>query len=242
MKTNKVILSLIPLFMLISACTGNNNGNNPISSGGGNNNPPTPPNPDGYVKDEGTIYKPGETLPIGNVVTTPPSNIDNKVDIKTEKTYSFYKSFPSEWSFIQGNNKTTGYGFYAETAEGGLKFTKVWYGIQSPAFTSYKYVDVKFKVSSVNNASGKDEVKKENIFDIYGYNSQSNCILTKYITQGQITTETVGNYVSFTICNDSMAYFEMRLNSKPFKGEQPYNFGISEITIKGRDLTINKSR
>ncbi len=39
--------------------------------------------------------------------------------------------------------------------------------------------------------------------------------------------------IKFYISNLEMAYFEIRLNAFPYKGSQCYNFGVSQISIKG---------
>lgn len=192
--------------------------------GGGQENPPV------YTKDElASPIKLGDMLPIGNKVIDGPTNLSNPDEISPEKSYNFTSSMPTNWVYIMGNNKAPGNeSFYKE---GGLKFSHLWYGVQSCAFKPYKYTYVSFKVSSVNQCS--DAASENPIFHVYGYDKDNNCILQKNIEQGSITVATKGNYVNFEIHNDQMVYLEMRLNANPCKGQQSYNFGISEIKIKG---------
>ena len=248
MKHNK--LFLLPLIGMILIGCGNNettpNENEPpivIDDGGntggnegqGTGGEGTGGNTPTYVKDELTSpIAPGEMLPIGNVVVEGPSNISNPDEISTEKTYNMYSSMPSNWTYIMGNNKQPGKeDFYSSTAGGGLKFSHLWYGVQSCAFKTYKYTYVSFKVSSVNNCN--DGASSAPIFHIYGYDKDSNCILQKNVEQGAIKVSTKGNYVNVEIHNDQMTYFEMRLNANPSVGQQAYNFGISEVKIRGNN-------
>lgn len=240
MKIRKLIL--LPLIigaLSIASCTNNNNqggGTNSSgtnSSGTGGDNPP----PSGYVKDEWTPIPLGGTIPIGkgNTTVSGPDNISNPDDISKGKAYTLTDALPNNWTWIQGNNKVaeSNAKFYPATDGGGLKFSSQYYGVQTSAFTAYKYVDVKLKIGAVKeNSKGASE---DDILHIYGYNAKSDCILQKKVEQGSITVQTKGQYVSLTICNDAMCYFEIRLNAFPSKGEQGYNFGITEVNLKGRN-------
>lgn len=232
---NKLFI-LIPLLGLILAgCNEEYTPKEPINidssgivdDGGGNTPGPI------YIKDELTTpIALGETLPIGNKVVDGPSNLTVPDKINNEKTYSLYDSLPDNYTFIMGNNKVNSNNatFYEA---GGLKLRNLYYGFQSSAFYGYKYVNIGFKISGVND--NNDKAKNDSIFHIYGYDKNSNCILKKDIEQGSITVQSVGSYINVEIHNENMMYFELRLNAFPCKGSQSYNVGISEVKIKGNN-------
>lgn len=174
----------------------------------------------------------GESLPIGNKSVSGPSNT-TPVDISEWTNFDFTSSIPGYWSYIQGNNKVKNCSdFYAESAGGGFKFAKLYYGLQSPLINSWPKIEVRLHISKVANNSQKKDVD-EPILHIYGYNSDGYHIYTDYIEQGSITAQKEGTELKFYIKNENVSYFELRLNAHPYKGSQCYNFGVDEISLKG---------
>lgn len=216
---------MLPISVSLMGCTPKENAKDPDE-----------PKPvDTYVKDElETTIKKGETLPIGNRVIDGPSNLKSPDDIASEKVYDLYDSLPTNWSYIQGNNKVkTCTDFYSDIEGGGFKFSHLWYGFQSSAFTKYKYVDFVVHLTAFKNKSGTPEEK--DIMHVYGYNDNEECILQKNLDNNVVSSDKKNSDITFTIANDNMSYFEFRLNANPHKGSQCYNFGISKITLKGRN-------
>ena len=182
---------------------------------------------------ESEIPASGQNLPIGNKTVTGPKNSKNPVDITNWVNFDLHDSLPTYFSYIQGNNKVNSRGdFYASSAGGGFKFSKLYYGLQTPVFNSWKKLEVRFHISSVNNNS-KEKDANAPIFHIYGYNLSGKYIQLDYLEQGSITVQSVGNEVKVYIINPDIAYLEFRLNAYPYKGSQCYNFGIDQISIKG---------
>ena len=140
---------------------------------------------------------------------------------------------PSYFSYIQGNNKIGSCtNFYAESEGGGFKFAQLYYGFQTPLLTSFKKVEVRFHISNVaQNSQKKDD--GEPIFHIYEYNDQGQYIGMETLDQGRITEQTKGNQVTVYLRNESMAYFEVRLNAFPYKSGKCYNFGVDVLSVKG---------
>lgn len=177
----------------------------------------------------------GEKLPIGNTSVPGPDNKSNPIDIASDNRYEADLSnheLPSGWSAIWGNNKTGNGNWYAN---GTYKFASLYHGLQTPYINSWKKIEIRFYIDSVNNC--KDDGKKEDepIFHIYGYNTKEKLVSTDYLDQGKITTSSVGNYVRVYVRNIDISYLEFRLNANPCKGSQHYNFGLSKITLYGWD-------
>lgn len=174
----------------------------------------------------------GEALPIGNTSVAGPKNT-TPVDITDWVNYDFYSSLPPYWSFIMGNNKKdTSSDFYAESSGGGFKFSRVNYGLQSPLLNSWLKTEVRLTVSQVhNNSQNANQYKGQPIFHIYSYDSNGYYLGMQPYDQRTSFANT--KEISFYIANPNMAYFEIRLKSHPYKGSQCYNFGVSEISIKG---------
>lgn len=184
------------------------------------------------VNDE--IPASGQTLPIGdgNKTVTGPTNSKNPIDIAEWQNFDFFNSKPEYWSYIQGNNKVNNGSYYAESAGGGYKFSQLYYGLQTPVLTQWVKTEVRLTISKVANNSQKKDVD-EPIFHIYGYDLSGKMIHTQYLEQGSITAQSEGKEVKFYIKNENVSYFELRLNAFPYKGSQCYNFGVSQISIKG---------
>lgn len=173
----------------------------------------------------------GENLPIGNKSVSGPNNRTPE-DISEYQDYEFNGVLPENWTFIQGNNKVKNGDFYAD---GSLKFSHLWYGIQTPLINSWKKIEIRFHISQVNNCKDDGVKDDEPIFHIYGYNKDGYHISTDYLEQGAITVQKEGTYVRMYVRNIDISYLEFRLNANPHKGSQHYNFGVSQITLKGWD-------
>jgi hypothetical protein len=137
-------------------------------------------------------------------------------------------SLPDYWSHIYGNNITNA-SFYA-SANGGVKMDQLHKGLQSPFINSWEKIEVRLSISSVNNNSKKPD-KGKPIMWVYGYNQNSQLIEQGEISEGSINANT--KTVQFYIRNSNVAYFEIRLNAFPYKGNQCYNFGIGGVSLKG---------
>ena len=177
----------------------------------------------------------GQTLQIGNgnKTVSGPENVNNPIDVTNWVNFDFYNSIPDYWSYIQGNNKVNSRGdFYADSAGGGFKFSQLYYGLQTPLLNTWKKFEVRLSISKVANNSQKKDVD-EPIFHIYGYDITGKMIHTQYIEQGTITAQSEGKEIKFYLSNEDVCYFELRLNAFPYKGNQCYNFGVDEISIKG---------
>lgn len=185
------------------------------------------PNP-----NEDPIPARGESLPIGNTSVSGPSNT-TPVDITSWVNYDFFSSLPPYWSFIMGNNKrATSSDFYAESSGGGFKFSQLYYGLQSPLLNLWLKTEVRLTVSQVHgNSQNANQYKDKPIFHIYSYDSEGYYLgMQTYEQQSSFANVTE---IKFYIANPEMAYFEIRLNAFPYKSSQCYNFGVSQISVKG---------
>ena len=184
--------------------------------------------------DPGTELIPakGESLPIGNKSVSGPNN-RTPIDITEWTTHDFSSSLAPDWSYIMGNNKrTTGGDFYATASGGGFKFSQLYYGLQSPLLNSWLKTEVRLTISQFNNNSAnQNQFEGKPIFHIYSYDKNGNYIAMQ--TFNQVNKFSDLKEIQFYIANPDMAYFEIRLNAFPYKGSQCYNFGISQIKIKG---------
>lgn len=174
----------------------------------------------------------GTMLPIGNTSLSGPNNV-TPIDITEWLSFDFFSTMPEYWSFIMGNNKKeTSNDFYAESSGGGFKFSKDHYGLQSPLLNSWLKTEVRLKVSQVhNNSQSQKEFAGEPIFHIYSYDSTGHYL--GMVTYDQRDSFAKMTEIKFYIREPEMAYFEIRLNAYPYKGSQCYNFGVSEISVKG---------
>jgi hypothetical protein len=186
-----------------------------------------PPDPDTEL-----IPAKGESLPIGNKSVSGPNN-RTPIDITEWTTHDFSSSLAPDWSYIMGNNKrTTGGDFYATASGGGFKFSQLYYGLQSPLLNSWLKTEVRLTISQFNNNSAnQNQFEGKPIFHIYSYDKNGNYIAMQ--TFNQVNKFSDLKEIQFYIANPDMAYFEIRLNAFPYKGSQCYNFGISQIKIKG---------
>ena len=172
-------------------------------------------------------------MPNGNAKLNPPSNIADPIDVTEWVNFDMTSELPKEWTFIYGNN-TPRASFYAESSGGGVKMDQLRKGLQSPAFTSWKKLEVRLKVSQVNgNSVNANNQKGKPSMLIYGYDKNANLIVQDEIAEGKITYQT--KEVRFYLRNENLSYFEVRLNAFPYKSSQCYNFGIGGVSVKGWD-------
>lgn len=106
------------------------------------------------------------------------------------------------------------------------------YGLQSPLLNSWLKTEVRLTVSQVHgNSQNANQYKDKPIFHIYSYDSEGYYLgMQTYEQQSSFANVTE---IKFYIANPEMAYFEIRLNAFPYKSSQCYNFGVSQISIKG---------
>lgn len=175
-----------------------------------------------------------EFLPIGNTSVSGPKN-SLRDDIAEWRHYDLKSTLPDYFSYIQGNNKVNHCGDFYSTENGGFKFSKLFYGIQTPLITSFKKVEVSLYISEVNGNTKKAD-KDAPVLHIYSYDKDGYYLGMETIDQGRITMQSVNTKIKFYIRNVNMAYFELRLNAYPYKSSQCYNFGINKISIKGWDF------
>lgn len=248
--SSKLAILIITSFLL-SGCTvnANNSNTNSITSNnnqsantsetspsidGGDSVDTSEPisNPSEDISNDSSTSIEGDKLPIGNTIVSKPSNTEPQ-NIKEWVNYDLSSSLPQYFSYIQGNNKVANCFDFYDSEGGGFKFSKLYYGLQTPLITSYKKVEVRLKISTVKNNTKKAEDKP--IFHIYSYDKNGNYLNMNTLDQGAITIKSIGSEIKFYIKNIDMAYFELRLNAYPKKGEQCYNFGVNQISVKGWD-------
>lgn len=192
----------------------------------------------------------GDLLPCGYVKIDKPTN--TPIEIATSNSTSdWYEAeitddFPSDdWTGIYGNSCSKWESphyfnpkFYSynesDTKQypGGFKFDQKSKGIQTPMFThTGEKLEIRIGISQVNNASGTTETGKPTAF-IYFYNSNGDFLQDKTIDvlEGSITTSTK-ELKYYVLGAQSISYFEFRLNAKPYKGGQNYNFGLGKVSI-----------
>ena len=176
-----------------------------------------------------SIWTDEEMLPCGNRKLPAPENKTSPIDITNFVKFDMESTLPDYWSYIYGNNITNP-SFYATSHGGGVKMDQAHKGLQSPFFNSWNKIEVRLSISSVNNNKAKPD-KGKPIMWVYGYNQDSQLIEQGEIQEGSINANT--QEVRFYIRNSNVAYFEIRLNAFPYKGNQSYNFGIDEVSLKG---------
>lgn len=206
---------------------------------------PTPtPGPGGdiidvdYIEDTWTLPEDGK-LPLGsgNTLVSTPENINSPISIANLVTHNLSSSMPNNYSYIQGNNKVnnSNASFYNASNGGGFKFSRNWYGFQTCAFDTFKYLEVSFRISAVENSSASKKAPEEPILHIYGYNNEGTPIVQKFIEHGSIDVSTKGKSLELEIHNNKVCYLEFRLNANPYKGDQCYNFGVDQLKLKGHN-------
>jgi len=172
-----------------------------------------------------------DTLPNGNLKLSAPENMASPIDVTNWVNFDMSEELPSYWRHIYGNNFTNA-SFYASSHGGGVKMDQLRKGLQSPILNTWKKLEVRVTISSVNNNSQNvNSHKNKPIMLIYGYDSESNLVVQDEIAEGSINSKT--SELHFYLRNENMSYFELRLNAFPYKSSQCYNFGIGRVSLKG---------
>ena len=152
-----------------------------------------------------------DTLPNGNLKLSAPENMASPIDVTNWVNFDMSEELPSYWRHIYGNNFTNA-SFYASSHGGGVKMDQLRKGLQSPILNTWKKLEVRVTISSVNNNSQNvNSHKNKPIMLIYGYDSASNLIVQDEIAEGSINSKT--SELHFYLRNESLAYFELRLNA-----------------------------
>lgn len=177
-----------------------------------------------------------------------PKNSNNPVQLLTDTDSSHWynnntkEEIPNGFRYIYKNSCDDGpkyhkcsANFYSSSGAGGIKFSNVGIGIQSSMFShTGEKLEIRLGISQVNNASDTPEEKKDTGY-IYFFDKSGKLLGDKVIERGSITSQSAGNYLKIYNTEDyikDVAYFDFRLNAKPFKSSQCYNFGIEYINIK----------
>lgn len=183
--------------------------------------------------NEDPIPSQKENLPIGNTSVSGPKNLANPVDITDYTEFDLKSYLPDNFSYIQGNNKINHCSdFYAESSGGGFKFSHLYYGFQTSLFNSWNKIEVRLTISQVHNSSKQANKNKPPFMHVYGYNKKGEFVHQTNIEQGKLTANT--KEIKFYIENQpDVQYLEFRLNEYPFKGSQCYNFGVSQLMLRG---------
>ncbi len=181
-------------------------------------------------------------LPTGNYQCDKPTN--SPIQIVTSNDSSDWwqediqKELPSDMAFIYGNNSSDGpSGHYAgptmyQNEAGGLKISKETQGIRSPLFThSGEKLEIRIGISQLANASGTPDKNKDTGY-IYFFNSNGDFLSSKTVTVEENSIDSTTQYLRYYVLGaQQIAYFEFRLNVKPYKNSQNYNFGIGYLAV-----------
>lgn len=177
--------------------------------------------------------KPKNTSPI----TIPTTNVGTdavKYDTKNNVTSPMRYIYRNSVDDGPSGHKCSAQ-MYAESSGGGVKFTQTGVGLETPYFTHTDFkLEIRIGISQVNNASDTPDKGKAPLH-IYFFNKDNQYLGKEEVPEGSIETKTAGNYVrvyneqSYT---KNVAWFEVRLNAKPYKSSQCYNIGVEYISIK----------
>ena len=80
-----------------------------------------------------------------------------------------------------------------------------------------------------------DSVLKGYPLGLIYFNKNGDKLGYSKISEGSITVSSAGNYIKVYLTESytkDVCYFDIRLNEKPYKGSQCYNFGIDYISYK----------
>lgn len=168
--------------------------------------------------------------------------------------YDTSESLPDGFSLIYGNDKyeNPSYSKFEHNGDNpsvnGLKMDyydknhngRSYIGIQSPNIVNVTKIEFRINVSTVHGTQDIGVKKNKPVFTIYGFNSSWEHIYTKEY-YGEKQDDTSLPYINiftntnpkFYIENSDVSYFEFRLNQRPFKNGQGYNFNINQLTLKG---------
>ena len=191
-----------------------------------------------------------ELLECGYYEMDLPKNYNNPLSIKADTSsttwnnYSLKETLPSDFRYIYKNAcddgpkyHKTNPSFYSvnNNAPGGLKVTEKGVGVQSNMFNhDGEKLEIRIGISQVNNATDKP-VENKDTMHIYYFNKNGDKLGYSTISEGSITVSSAGNYIKVYLTESytkDVCYFDIRLNEKPYKGSQCYNFGIDYINYK----------
>lgn len=262
MKKKQYLLTLLPLLLLTgcngqgrtssssessssssitSESSGSSSSSSTHSSSSSSSSSSYTPDPSDHWFDDKTQLECGSYsagIPKNTTTVVIPTNndgstavkYDTKLDVESPMRYIFKNSVDDGPSGHKCSPK-----MYAESSGGGVKFTSVGVGLETPLFTHTGFkLEIRIGISQVNNASDTPEKGKDPLH-IYYFNSSNHYIGKDVISEGTITTSTAKNYVRVyneTSYTKDIAWFEVRMNTKPYKGSQSYNIGVEYISIK----------
>ena len=180
---------------------------------------------------------PKNSSPI-NLITSNNSNDWYNNQMLTEMPTNYRYIYKNGYDDGPSNHKASPdfYSYNASNATkypGGLNIAMKGVGFQTPLFshTGFK-LEIRIGITQVNSAN--DSVEKGDIAHIYFFNKTGG-YLGKYIfSEGSITAQSGGKYLKCYWENNAsdVAYFEFRINKKPYKGNTTYNVGIGYCNIK----------
>lgn len=168
--------------------------------------------------------------------------------------YDTSESLPGGFSLIYGNGKyeNPSYSKFEHNGDNpsvnGLKMDyydknhtgRSYIGIQSPNIVNVTKIEFRIRISATHGTQDTNVKKDKPVFTIYGFNDEWNHIYTKQYYGSKQDDDSL-SYIDifnnsnpkFYIENNEVTYFEFRLNQKPYKNNQGYNFNINELTLKG---------
>lgn len=177
-----------------------------------------------------------------------PKNSDNPINLKTTLSADNSTWLNNDWKdsipeynrYIYKNacddgptNHKTSPDFYSDDL-GGLKLSRPGEGLQSPSFThSGAKLEIRIGISSVNNNNKKPEEGKDPLH-VYFFDKDGNYLNKYAFKEGSITAQSKDKELKFYYTENAInvSYFEIRMNTYPYKGSQCYNFGIKYVNIK----------
>lgn len=178
-----------------------------------------------------------------DVPTSTPFNLVTSYDTNDWVSFNTKESLPNNFIYIYKNAysggpkyHTTSPNFYSDDY-GGIKVTNNGIGFQTPRFQhTGEKIEIRIGIGSVNNATDKPAKDKPTAYlYCYDLNGKHLSNLDYTISTGTITKSSEGGEIKFYITGDytsDVSYIEFRLNEKPYKGDQCYNFGIINVQLK----------
>jgi len=198
------------------------------------------PSPDPYYDDK-------ELLSCGfyttDVPTSVPFNLVTSYDTSDWVNYEIVDEMPTDFVYIYKNAYSDGPSghkaspnFYDNELK-GLKISNNGIGLQTPRFYhSGEKIEFRLTIASVNNASNTPVQGKDTAY-VYCYDTNGKHLanLDYPIKEGTITKSSENTEIKIYLTGEhieEVSYIEFRLNEKPYKGGQSYNFGIKGVGLK----------
>ena len=178
-----------------------------------------------------------------DVPTSTPFNLVTSYDAKDWVNYDTTNSLPTNFIYIYKNAYSGGPKYHTTTPDfyhddyGGIKVSNQGIGFQTPRFYhSGEKIELRIKIGGVNNATDKPAKDKPTGY-VYCYDVSGKHLsnLDYSIPTGTITKSSEGGEIKIYLIGshiEDVSYVEFRLNEKPFKGDQCYNFGITGVGLK----------